>query len=81
MAHVPWGWGFWWCIPLLFGVVWLLPFWLFTRRWGRRGRCGAWRGGPWGSDAVEVLRQRFARGEMDEDEYERRRRVLQAGRG
>lgn len=27
-------------------------------------------------DAREVLRQRFARGEIDEDEYDRRRRVL-----
>ncbi len=31
-------------------------------------------GGP---DPMNVLRERFARGEIDQDEYERRRRVLE----
>jgi putative membrane protein len=31
---------------------------------------------PRSDDPLEVLRQRYARGEIDEEEYERRRRVL-----
>lgn len=80
MAHAAWGWGFWWLVPLCFGLGWLLLFWVLAGRWRRWGSCRGWRGGPQRPDAVEVLRQRFARGEIDEDEYERRRRVLQAER-
>lgn len=37
------------------------------------------RGGDTGStDALEVLRRRFARGEIDEAEFERRKRRLQS---
>jgi putative membrane protein len=46
-----------------------------------------WIGGPWqvaappppmapGRSAVEILKERFARGEIDKNEYEERRRVL-----
>lgn len=80
VTHAAWGSGFWWLVPLGFGLAWLLLFWVLAWRWRRGGACRGWRGGPKPPDAVETLRQRFARGEIDEDEYERRRRVLQAGR-
>jgi putative membrane protein len=36
-----------------------------------------WRGSkPKPSGALEILRERFARGEIDQDEYEKRRKVL-----
>ena len=36
------------------------------------------RGGSHGDSAEQILKERFARGEIDKAEYEERRRVLQA---
>ena len=62
--------GFWWIFPLLFGTLWLLLIATVVWRF-RRGFW--WQGGP---DAASVLRERFARGEIDAEEFESRRRVL-----
>jgi putative membrane protein len=35
--------------------------------------------GPRPDDPLEILRQRYARGEIDEEEYERRRKTLSGG--
>jgi putative membrane protein len=35
--------------------------------------------GPKHEDPLEILRQRYARGEIDEDEYQRRRTTLSGG--
>ena len=71
---------------IVLGIRWLI-------RADRRGRSDegpptAWHAGPGGApgqggpgagpDALEILRQRYARGEIDDAEYERRRAVLQA---
>jgi putative membrane protein len=80
VAYAAWGPGLWWFVPLGFGLGWLLLFSVLAWRWRRGGPCRGWRGGPQPPDAVETLRQRFARGEIDQDEYERRRAVLQAER-
>ena len=69
------GFGFWWIFPVVFGLLWLSFIVLLVRR----GRWG-WHGGPgqpWhATDASSVLRERFARGEIDVEEYQRRLRVL-----
>lgn len=74
---MPWAcsaFGLWWIFPLVFGGLWLtaIALFAFRARWW-------WHGGSpaMASDAPSVLRERFARGEIDADEYQRRLRVLQ----
>jgi len=67
------GFSFWWILPLFFGALWLgligLLIWKFIwfRTWGHDGSR---------SDATAVLRERFARGEINAEEYQTRRRIL-----
>ncbi|HEV2415144.1 MAG TPA: SHOCT domain-containing protein [Candidatus Dormibacteraeota bacterium] len=68
------GYPFWWIFPLLFGALSLLFIALLIlklRYWG-----GGWAHGETRQDAIDVLKERFARGEIDAEEYEGRRRVL-----
>lgn len=50
-------------VALVVGVVWLV-------------RNLTDRGGPSNSSALRILEERFARGEIDRDEFEERRRTL-----
>ena len=81
MGHMGDGWGWW----MAFGSVWLLAFWgliawavyaLVRRRPGEPGRFP--RGG---STALEILRERYARGELDEERYEAMQQKLDGGTG
>ncbi len=45
---------------------------LVVRRFGGSGQDGA----PPARKALEILKERFARGEIDKEEFEERRRVL-----
>lgn len=56
-----------WPFPFLIPAI-VLTVLLVTRPWRRRRHCG-----PSGES---VLADRFARGEIDEDEYRTRRQVL-----
>ncbi len=62
-------------------VLWLVVLaglvWLAWRVWGR-GQPGGLPG-PWTreDDAVEILKRRYARGEISKEEYEERRRDLE----
>jgi putative membrane protein len=69
------GFPFWWIFPLFFGAVWLLFIVLLILkfRWW-----GGWAHGDNLPDAIAVLKERFARGEIDAEEYENRLRVLGA---
>jgi putative membrane protein len=59
--------GLWFLFPLLWLAVIVGLVFMFRRR--------SWRYGHWGSGA-DVLGERFARGEITEDEYRQRLRVL-----
>ncbi|HEY8454772.1 MAG TPA: SHOCT domain-containing protein [Actinopolymorphaceae bacterium] len=71
-----WAHGGWWPLfPILWAVFWaaviLTGAYLFTR-YGRRGRQR--------SSAEAVLAERYARGEIDEEEYRVRLAVLKESR-
>ena len=70
-GHDGWGFGlgggFMWIIWILLGVlvVWLV-----------RASIGNGSGNPASPSALDILKQRYARGEIDQDEYERKRKNL-----
>jgi len=70
-----WSWWGWLLMSLSMVVFWGLVAWVVVSL-TRRGREPA-AGGP---DAEEVLRRRFADGELDEDEYRSRLQTLRGGR-
>ena len=59
-------------VVVLAGLVWLA-----WRAWGRGQPGGP--PGPWPrkDDALEILKRRYARGEISKEEYEERRRDLE----
>lgn len=87
---MPWWWqanggaaGPWWIFPIVMPIsmliVMLIAFVMFRELfWGRPGR---WSRGsqdePSKDPALEVLRRRFASGEITEQEFEEKRKILQ----
>ena len=67
-------WHGWWIFPFFWIGWFLILAFLFSRRWLW------WRRHPHRADGPEsgerVLAERYARGEIDEDEYRRRLAVL-----
>lgn len=86
--HGGWGPGPWWFVfPLLWFLLFATVIFLVARR-ARRGH--GWGGPPWAGygypgapsgtgDPVTILAQRFARGEIDEEEFRARLAVLRTG--
>src|SRR5215212_6282877 len=74
------GWGVWWMlgmlVPLLFlgGLIALIAWVVVHLTSSRHGESTL--GTTRQDSAEEILRQRFARGEIDAEEYEERRRTL-----
>jgi uncharacterized membrane protein len=64
----PFGWFFF--IPLFFGAFFLLRFFLWGWWWGGRGYYGE-------DSATQMLRERFARGEITKEQLEQMREDLQ----
>ena len=67
----------WWICPLMMIVFFVLFFAAmrysrFDRGWGPMHR---WHYGP-SSSAIEVLDERFARGEIDEEEYKAKKATI-----
>lgn len=60
--------------------LWMLLFWvgvILLVVWGVRAISDGSRGGSDRRRALEILEERFARGEIDADEFERRRSALE----
>ncbi len=82
------GWGGWLGIILMvvfwvlvitlivLGIRWLIRSDRNSRLSGGPGVGPGWGGGPSPDDPLEILRQRYARGEIDDEEFERRRKTL-----
>ena len=73
--------GGWWFVMIIamvvFGLFFVVGMLSLLRHYG--SRTGTRSGAPPTSPAIEILRERFARGEMTEEEYVRRRKLLGEG--
>ena len=65
-----WGWGPMWFGPLFWLAIIGLVVWLIARAARNSGQ------GSSGRTALDILDERFARGEIDEKELEERRKAL-----
>lgn len=68
-----WGYGGW-------GFIWMLAFWagvILLVVWGVRQTGGSATQPDRGTRAMEVLEERYARGEIDRDEFQARRAELE----
>lgn len=73
MDHWWWGPGFGWIFMILFWVVIILGI-VALAKWLFSGSIG---GGP-GRGPLDILKERYARGEITREQYEQMRRDLQA---
>ncbi|MFF2009571.1 SHOCT domain-containing protein [Streptomyces sp. NPDC058195] len=85
MWYSGWGWGGWFLMTvtvtllwglLIAGIVGLTQYLTRAARSQQSGRPSSGESGWGGRRAEEVLAERFARGEIDEDEYKRRLTLL-----
>ena len=67
--------GYWWIIPL----VMIFFCFVFMRRGCSRWMCG-FADSRFGESAMDILNKRYATGEIDQKEYEERKRTLIDGR-
>jgi putative membrane protein len=73
------GWGWWWMMPLLMVAFWAAVAWLIVGL--VRGRPARPEGGIDRPEPPEqVLAHRYARGELDDEEYRRRLDTLRSTR-
>jgi len=73
-----WQWHFWFFptfMPILwFVIVGLCLYFIFSRRWARK----PWESGPSpeGETALDILKKRYAKGEINKDEFEQMKRDI-----
>jgi putative membrane protein len=76
------GWQFWWLCPLMMlAVLGVIVIILLARRHPAEGFgpfASPWRGAS--HSALQILSERFARGEIQKDEYEEKRAAILSGR-
>ena len=63
--------GYWWIFPLLMMVC----CFFFMRRGCSRWMCG-WDGNVPGGSALDILNRRYAKGDIDQTEYEEKKRKI-----
>ncbi len=76
--HYDWGWG-----HMLFGSLMMVLFWggiilviVLLVRWIGSGSAGGAGAPSAGKTPLDILRERFARGEIDKEEFEERKKLL-----
>ena len=74
MGGYGWGMGFGWIFMLLFWVILIVAAVMAIRAFSGTSQASA---KPRGDRAMEILRERFARGEIGREEYEEKRRTLE----
>ncbi len=78
MSHSSWGWG-----HMLFGSFMMIIFWgaliivaILLAKWLWRGSHDTRHAAPSAHPALEILKERYARGEIDKQEFDERRKDL-----
>jgi putative membrane protein len=69
------GYGFMWFTPILWIVILGLIIWAIVAAVGRPGESRS-QGSAKTDSALEILKQRYARGEIGKEEYEQKRKDL-----
>lgn len=75
------GYGGFGIMDFVFSILWvviLVVVIVTIVRWARHGRIGR-RGGHWyGNDALDILKERYAKGELTKDEFETMKKDIEA---
>ena len=72
-----WGWGGGWPAGMFFGpLLWIIVIFGMVALFARYGWSGHHRGHRYRGGALDILEERFARGEIDKAEFEEKRKTL-----
>ena len=73
-----WG-GYWWIFPILMMVIMMFFCFFGMRRWFWSSGTDRDSRGDNSASALEILNRRYARGEIDREEYEQKRQDIERG--
>jgi putative membrane protein len=70
-------WGGWWMFPMAMPVIMVVVLIALYFLFGRRGfRPPCWDKYPGGESALDILKKRYAKGEISKEEFERIKKDL-----
>ena len=72
-----WHWGGMWIFPMIMFVIMIILMFMFVGRWGYRPPW--WGSGGQGGEsetALEILKKRYAKGEVTKEEFEQMKKDL-----